>query len=66
MSVFDKLGSEDKDVRTASFNIWREAPPTPDGTPREAVYHVQNTLSMTLRDVNSIDLTFATRLTLWG
>ncbi|MGL4610169.1 MAG: SIMPL domain-containing protein [Trueperaceae bacterium] len=54
LETFTKLGIESKDVRTSYFNTFRETPYNPDGTTGEAVYHVQNVMSITLRDIRKV------------
>jgi uncharacterized protein len=54
MAVFKKLGIDDKDIRTSYYNVYRETPYTPEGTTGEAVYHVQNIMSITVRDISKV------------
>jgi uncharacterized protein len=54
MAAFEKLGIDRKDVRTTYFNIYRETPYSSDGTPTDPVYHVQNLISITVRDINQV------------
>jgi uncharacterized protein YggE len=54
MEVFEKLGIDDKDIRTSYYNVFRETPYTPDGNTGEAVYHVQNIMSITVRDIEKV------------
>jgi uncharacterized protein len=54
MAKFAELGIDSKDVRTQYFNVYRETPYTPDGTTSEAVYHVQNVMSITVRDISTV------------
>jgi uncharacterized protein len=54
LETFTKLGIERKDVRTSYFNTFRETPYGTDGSPGEAVYHVQNVMSVTVRDISQV------------
>jgi uncharacterized protein len=54
MAVFEKSGIDDKDIRTSYYNVYRETPYTPEGTTGEAVYHVQNIMSITVRDISKV------------
>jgi uncharacterized protein len=54
LETFENLGIEDKDVRTSYFNTFRETPYGVDGSPGEAVYHVQNIMSVTVRDISKV------------
>ncbi len=54
MAVFDELGVDRKDVRTSFYNVFRETPYNPDGTTGEGVYHVQNIMSIIVRDISKI------------
>jgi uncharacterized protein len=51
LETFTNLGIDRKDVRTSYYNVYRETPYTPEGTTGEAVYHVQNIMSVTVRDI---------------
>lgn len=51
MTMLNDAGVEDKDVRTAYFNIWFEEAYEAN---RKAQYRVNNAISVTIRDVNSV------------
>lgn len=54
LETFTALGIDRKDVRTSYFNTFRETPYGTDGSPGEAVYHVQNIMSITVRDISKV------------
>lgn len=54
LETFTTLGIDRKDVRTSYFNTFRETPYGTDGAPGEAVYHVQNIMSVTVRDISKV------------
>jgi uncharacterized protein len=54
LETFKQLGIDEKDVRTSYFNTFRETPYGTDGSPGEAVYHVQNIMSITVRDITRV------------
>lgn len=54
LETFTALGIDRKDVRTSYFNTFRETPYSTDGSPGEAVYHVQNIMSVTMRDISKV------------
>jgi uncharacterized protein len=54
MAGFETLGIDTKDIRTSYYNVFRETPYNPDGTTGEAVYHVQNIMSITVRDISKV------------
>lgn len=54
LETFTALGIDRKDVRTLYFNTFRETPYGTDGSPGEAVYHVQNIMSVTVRDISKV------------
>jgi uncharacterized protein len=54
LETFTALGIDRKDVRTSYFNTFRETPYGTDGSPGEAVYHVQNIMSVTVRDSSKV------------
>ncbi|MBZ0274714.1 MAG: SIMPL domain-containing protein, partial [Anaerolineae bacterium] len=55
-AAISALGIDAKDIQTTSFNVWPEDRYNPQtGNPTgERVYHVQNTLSITVRDISQI------------
>lgn len=51
-------GVAENDVQTSYFNIWVERPPTPTGgQSTETIYHVSNTVNVTIRDLNKVTTT---------
>jgi len=43
-------GVSEADIRTGSFNVWREDQHSPDGETRESAFRVMNMLHVTVRD----------------
>lgn len=54
LETFTSLGIDRKDVRTSYYNVYRETPYTPEGTTGEAVYRVQNIMSVTVLDISKV------------
>lgn len=51
-------GVADNDIQTSYFNIWVERPYSPDGSqPTQTIYHVSNTVNVTIRDLNKVTTT---------
>jgi hypothetical protein len=51
-------GVAENDIQTAYFNVWVERPYTPEGGPStEAIYHVSNTVNVTIRDLSQVATT---------
>jgi uncharacterized protein YggE len=48
------FGVADADVRTTDFSIWPQQEYNEDGTVRRTVYMVQNTVNVTVRDLNQL------------
>jgi uncharacterized protein len=48
------MGVEAKDIRTSNFSIYPNQVYTRDGEPRETTYVVNNTVSVTLRDIDQV------------
>jgi uncharacterized protein YggE len=48
------LGVAAKDIRTTSFSIWPNQNYTPDGQPMETKYMVDNTVYVTVRDLETL------------
>lgn len=63
-AAISALGIDAKDIQTTSFNVWPEDRYNPQtGNPTgERVYHVQNTLSITVRDISQIGAVIDTGL----
>jgi uncharacterized protein len=56
LELFKQAGIESKDVRTAYFNVWREVRYDSEGNETKPVFHVVNTLSITVRDVSKVGI----------
>lgn len=54
MSALEAAGVERDDIRTSYFNIWQEQPYGPDGMPGATLYRVNNILSVTIRDTETV------------
>lgn len=51
-------GVAENDIQTSYFNVWVERPYSPEGTPSaEALYHVSNTVNVTIRDLSKVATT---------
>lgn len=48
------LGVDAKDIQTSAFNIYPQQNYNPDGTPQAIVYMVQNSVFITVRDLNKL------------
>ena len=47
-------GVEQKDIQTSGYNIWVERPYGPEGPTGDTLYHVNNTVSVTVRDLETV------------
>lgn len=47
-------GIASKDIRTAYYNVWRETRYSPDGQESTPIFHVVNSLSITVREVSQV------------
>jgi uncharacterized protein len=56
-------GVDSKDIRTTYFNVWREVRYDAEGKETTPVYHVTNTLSITVRDVSKVGMLLNDSLT---
>jgi uncharacterized protein YggE len=54
IQALKKLGIADKDIRTSNFSIWPSQNYTPDGKPLETKYVVDNTVYVTVRDLETL------------
>jgi uncharacterized protein YggE len=55
MAVFSDMGVDDKDIQTTNYNLWVEEVYDQNGqSTGEKRYHVSNTVSVRLRDLNKI------------
>lgn len=51
-------GVADNDIQTSYFNIWVERPYAADtNQPAQTIYHVSNTVNVTIRDLNKVTTT---------
>lgn len=58
MDALKAQGVADNDIQTSYFNIWVERPYSPDGSqPTQTIYHVSNTVNVTIRDLNKVTTT---------
>lgn len=48
------MGVEDKDIQTSAFNVYPNTPYSPDGQPLDTTYVVENTVYVTVRDLQSL------------
>ncbi len=48
------LGIEQRDIRTVSFNVWRQQMTDRDGQPTGERYHVQHAFQVTVRDAEQV------------
>lgn len=53
-STLKEKGVAAEDIQTTAFNIYPQQQYTPEGTPSETVYVVENTVFITVRDLNSL------------
>ncbi|NPV55484.1 MAG: SIMPL domain-containing protein [Anaerolineae bacterium] len=49
-----QLGVEDKDIQTSAFNVYPNTPYSPEGQPLDTTYVVENTVYVTVRDLQSL------------
>jgi hypothetical protein len=55
LAALAKAGVATKDIQTTGYNIWVEQRMGPDGaTTDEVIYHVGNSVSVTVRDLDSV------------
>ncbi len=55
LDALKEVGIAAKDIQTSGYNIFVDRPMTPAGIPgREVVYRVNNTVSVTVRDLDSV------------
>jgi hypothetical protein len=47
-------GIADKDIQTSGFNIWAERPYTEGAPTGQVIYHVSNTVNVTIRDLEKV------------
>ena len=54
LEALKKAGVEDKDLRTTNFSIWPSQQYGPDGTVTGTIYMVDNTIYVTVRDLDGL------------
>ena len=54
IAALKKMGVEAKDIRTTNFSIWPSQNYGPDGTPLDIKYVVDNTVYVTVRDLEKL------------
>jgi len=47
-------GVDRKDIQTSGYNVWVERPYGPEGPTGDTLYHVNNTVSVTIRDLDTV------------
>jgi uncharacterized protein YggE len=47
-------GVAEKDIQTSGYNVWVERPYGPEGPTGDALYHVNNTAMVTIRDLEKV------------
>jgi uncharacterized protein YggE len=47
-------GVDQKDIQTSGYNVWGERPYGPEGPTGDTLYHVNNTVSVTIRDLDTV------------
>ena len=47
-------GVDQKDIQTSGYNVWVERPYGPEGPTGDTLYHVNNTVSVTIRDLDTV------------
>jgi uncharacterized protein YggE len=58
LTALKAQGVADNDIQTSYYNIWVERPYNPDGSQStEAIYHVSNTVQVTIRDLSKVTTT---------
>ena len=54
LDALKKAGVEEKDLRTTNFSIWPSQQYGPDGTVTGTIYMVDNTVYVTVRDLDGL------------
>lgn len=54
IDALKSLGIDEKDIRTTNFSIWPSQNYSPDGTPLDTKYMVDNTVFVTIRDMEKL------------
>ena len=62
VAALTAAGVDEKDVRTAYYNVWREERYTDNNAPTAPLYRVSNTLQVTVRDVSKVGEVLAASL----
>lgn len=54
MTALTEAGVAETDLRTGSFNVWREDIHSPEGEPRPPTFRVVNSVHVTVRDITRV------------
>jgi uncharacterized protein YggE len=54
LATLTAQGVEEKDIQTSGYSVWVERPYGPEGPTGDALYHVNNTVSVTIRDLDTV------------
>ena len=55
LTALNAAGIAEQDIQTSYYNVWVERPYGPQGGPTgEAIYHVSNTVNVTVRELNNL------------
>ena len=54
LATLSAQGVDQKDVQTSGYNVWVERPYGPEGATGSTLYHVNNTISVTIRDLDTV------------
>jgi uncharacterized protein YggE len=54
LATLTAQGVDQKDIQTSGYNVWVERPYGPEGPTGDTLYHVNNNVSVTIRDLDSV------------
>jgi len=54
LATLTAQGVDQKDIQTSGYNVWVERPYGPEGPTGKTLYHVNNTVSVTIRDLDIV------------
>ena len=54
LATLTDQGVEQKDIQTSGYNVWVERPYGTEGPTGQTLYHVNNTVSVTIRDLDKV------------
>ncbi len=54
LATLTSQGIDQKDIQTSGYNVWVERPYGPEGPTGDALYHVNNTVSVIIRDLDTV------------